>query len=108
MLVPPVGENMAPHPNPLPIRWGEGEDRWQQGRARPLTPALSPSDGEREKRYCAVVVGTEKMRPFALTELTELRNQTIRSRLSLWVAGLDGIEHRPEHVAFERQRPHGC
>ncbi len=59
---------MAPHP--LPIRWGEGEDRWQQGRARPLTPALFPSDGEREKRYCTVIGGTDKMRPASVQGTT--------------------------------------
>src|SRR6266568_611277 len=26
LSLPLVGENMAPHPDPLPIRWGEGED----------------------------------------------------------------------------------
>ena len=31
LLLPPVGENMTPHPDPLPIRWGEGEDRLAAG-----------------------------------------------------------------------------
>src|SRR6266571_95863 len=48
-----VGERTAPHPGPLPSDGEREKTRWQQGRARPLTPALSPSDGEREKRGCA-------------------------------------------------------
>ena len=40
-----------------------GKTCWQQGRARPLTPALSPSDGEREKRDCAAAGGNDKMHP---------------------------------------------
>src|SRR6266566_601934 len=40
----------GPSPRPSPIGWERGKAHWQQGRARPLTPAFSPSDGEREKR----------------------------------------------------------
>src|SRR5712691_8449396 len=32
----------------------------EQGRAWPLTPTLSPSDGEREKRDCAAASGTDR------------------------------------------------
>jgi len=52
----------GPSPRPSPIGWERGKTRWQQGRARPLTPALSPSDGEREKRDCAAAGGTDRAR----------------------------------------------
>src|SRR5215470_16296303 len=41
----------TPHPNPLPVRRGEGEDvRVYGSNARNRSGILSPSDGEREKR----------------------------------------------------------
>src|SRR5436190_21054035 len=52
----------GPSPRPSPIGWQRGKTRWQQGRARPLTAALSPSDGEREKRDGAAAGGADKMR----------------------------------------------
>src|SRR6266566_2922073 len=66
LSVPPVGERTAPHPALSPSDGEREKTRWQQGRARPLTPALSPSDGEREKRDCVAADGTDKMRPLQL------------------------------------------
>ncbi len=63
LSVPPVGERMAPHPALSPSDGEREKTRWEQGRARPLTPTLSPSDGGREKRDCAAAGGTDKMRP---------------------------------------------